>query len=72
MVNHPLWHNVDISVYGSVRFVLQWNPLDVQVMRYADVIVDGDPVISAFRLLFHHQKSRLRFIILFIANQSHF
>lgn len=25
-------------------------------MRYADVIVDGDPVISAFRMLFRHQR----------------
>lgn len=57
MVNHDSWNDVkmrpDLSVIGR-----GWISAH-RVMRFDDVLAVGDPVFSAFKLVFRHQMNRL-------------
>lgn len=57
MVNHELWNNVEMDTHFFV-IGRGWSSVN-RVMRFEDVLAVGDPVISAFEMVFHHQMKRL-------------
>lgn len=55
MVKHSLWNDVKLTYYDLFALDSGWS-LFPCVMRYADVVAVGDPVISAFDLMLRHQN----------------
>lgn len=62
MVNHELWRDVTVEDFDLCGLGVEWYSVN-HVVRYADVLVVDDPVISAFKLVFYHRMNQLsRFV----------
>lgn len=57
MANRKFLHNVNI--HRDFEVIERGWYSARRAMRFADVLDVGDPVISAFEMVFYHQKSRL-------------